>query len=262
MTDYFLSARAVGGGRPIVLTPVEILLTVRPNKEDRKDIAKLITAVKSIAVINARGDCANLKKPWATLLQTSFLLCYLPLKIRHCSPLAAIFAGQEVSLWTNFLVEVMEPDAFWSLINKKFFREGVMITKKTLVSHRVRRISGSFAWVPHHFLRKGFWGSLNHHELLLYLFLALVADRQGMSYYSFDKICSQLSITPEEYILARNSLIDKDLIAFDGHMYQVLSLPEEATPRQLSPLKTQAEMRYRDPATIRQIIRRSLGNDQ
>lgn len=135
-----------------------------------------------------------------------------------------------------------------------------MIKKKPLIVERVRKISGSFAWIPHVFLRKGFWASLSHHELLLYLFLTLVADRQGMSYYSFDKICSFLTISVDEYIVARNSLIDRDLIAFDGLLFQVLSLPDEVTVRQSTPLSSEAEMRQRDPATIERIIRQSLAN--
>ena len=137
-----------------------------------------------------------------------------------------------------------------------------MIKKNPLIVARVRKISGSFAWIPHVFLRKGFWASLTHHELLLYLFLTLVADRQGMSYYSFDKICSFLAISVDEYIVARNSLIDKDLIAFDGLLFQVLSLPAGVTANQLTPLRSEAEMKRRDPATINRIIRQSLANDE
>jgi len=79
---------------------------------------------------------------------------------------------------------------------------------------RVRKISGSFAYVQHRFLQDGFWADLDHHPLLLYLFLVLVADRFGLSYYSYDKICTLLRLSVDEYILARNTLIDKDLIAF------------------------------------------------
>jgi hypothetical protein len=136
---------------------------------------------------------------------------------------------------------------------------GEMIEKTPLIADRIRRINGSFAWISHRFLRDGFWGSLTHHELLLYLFLTLVADRQGMSYYGFDKICSLLAITPDEYILARNALIDKELIAFDGHLFQVLLLPDRPVPPSLKPLKSADEMLARDPATISRIIGQALG---
>ena len=44
-------------------------------------------------------------------------------------------------------------------------------------------------------------------------------------YYSFDKICALLQLSLDDYLIARNALIKKDLIAFDGHLFQVLSLP-------------------------------------
>lgn len=135
-----------------------------------------------------------------------------------------------------------------------------MIAKKVLINKRIRQIAGSFAWVPHQFLRT-FWISLSHHELLLYLFLIMAADRQGLSYYSFDKICSLLSITPDDYILARDNLIGKDLIAFDGFMFQVLSLPEKPVNKPTPALSSKEDMQLKDPATVQQIILKSLGGN-
>jgi len=137
-----------------------------------------------------------------------------------------------------------------------------MIQKNLLIKQRVRKIKGSFAWLPHAFLRDGFFCSLTHHELLLYLFLVLAADRHGLSYYSFDRICSLLNIITEEYILAKNSLIDKNLIAFDGYLFQVLSLPKNPVTTRKQPITTIEEMEKRDPATVRQLILKSLSNEE
>lgn len=137
-----------------------------------------------------------------------------------------------------------------------------MIARNPLIADRVRKIGGSFAFIEHRFLRNGFWASLGHHELLLYLFLILAADRQGLSYYSFDKICSLLAISCDEYIVARDALIDKGLIAFDGHLFQVLSLPERPVPRLSHPLQTQADMVSRDPEAIGRIIGRVLRGER
>jgi hypothetical protein len=137
-----------------------------------------------------------------------------------------------------------------------------MIERNPLIADRVRKIGGSFAFIEHRFLRNGFWASLGHHELLLYLFLILAADRQGLSYYSFDKICSLLAISCDEYIVARNALIDKDLIAFDGHLFQVLSLPASPVQPPSQPLQSPADMASRDPATISRIIDRSLRGER
>ena len=135
-----------------------------------------------------------------------------------------------------------------------------MIEKQPLCLNRRRQIRGSFAFIEHRFLRDGFWSSLNQLECLLYVFLILVADRNGLSYYSYDKICPLLRLTLEDYLVARNGLIDKDLIAFDGHLFQVLSLPDQPV-KVVAPLRTPEQLQQSDPATIRQTIRQSLGVD-
>jgi hypothetical protein len=134
-----------------------------------------------------------------------------------------------------------------------------MIEKQPLCPDRLRTIGGSFAFIEHRFLREGFWSSLGHHELLLYVLFILVADRQGLSYYSFDKICSLLQFSLDDYVLARNALIHKDLIAFDGHLFQVLSLPPKPVTNPKTPLIDPHQMAQADPATIRSLIRDSLG---
>lgn len=136
-----------------------------------------------------------------------------------------------------------------------------MIEKQPLKPGRRRHITGSFAFIEHRFLRDGFWSSLNPQECLLYVLLVLVADRHGLSYYGYDKICTLLRFTLDDYLVARNALIEKDLIAFDGHLFQVLSLPDKPGRRSPVSLSTPDDMQHGDPATIRQIIRQSLGVD-
>ncbi len=126
-----------------------------------------------------------------------------------------------------------------------------MIEKTPLIKERVRKITGSFAFIEHRFLSDGFLQGLCHHELLLYYFLILAADRQGLSYYSYQKICTRLRLSIDDYILARDALIEKDLITFDGRLFQVLSLPEK-------PLHVKEHRAQNDPATIQQMIRESL----
>jgi len=133
-----------------------------------------------------------------------------------------------------------------------------MIEKRILSPERVRKIGGSFAFVEHRFLRDGFWVSLTRDELLLYLLLVMAADRFGLSYYSYDKLCTLLATPVDEYIVARNALIEKDLIAFDGRLFQVLSLPREPVNTSRRLLRSADEMAECDPATIDQIIRDAL----
>ncbi len=100
-----------------------------------------------------------------------------------------------------------------------------MIAKKILNPNRLRHIKGGFSFIPHRFLTDGFLASLSQTELLLYLFLVLVGDRHGVSFYAYDSICTLLQFSLEDYIEARNGLIENDLIAFDGAIFQVLDLP-------------------------------------
>ena len=133
------------------------------------------------------------------------------------------------------------------------------ILRAPISPDRVRAIGGeSFAFVPHRFLREGFFAALTADERGLYFFLVLAADRHGVSFYRYETICSVLQLPLESYIDARNGLIGKDLIAFDGTRFQVLALPEQPVPAAALPLQTPADFADHDRATIRSLIRRSL----
>jgi hypothetical protein len=122
----------------------------------------------------------------------------------------------------------------------------------------VRRIDGSFAFVPHRFLREGFFVSLTPDELRLYALLVLAADRNGISFYHYDSICSLLAVPLEVYLDARNALIRKDLIAFDGTRFQVLSLPARPVSDPPPALRTPEDFDEHDPATIRRTLRNAF----
>ena len=128
-----------------------------------------------------------------------------------------------------------------------------MIKKKVLVPERIRRIEGGFSFIPHRFISDGFLANLRQKELLLYLFLVLVSDRYGLSFYSYDAICSLLQLSVDEYIGARDGLIDKDLVAYDGTLFQVLDLPQ-------CPIKI--PMRGEHRCRIKNLIQQSLWGAQ
>lgn len=100
-----------------------------------------------------------------------------------------------------------------------------MITKRVVNPDRIRKVGKGFSFIPHRFLTGGFLAALQPTEILLYMFLVLAADRYGLSFYSYDAICNLLKFSLDQYIQARNGLIEKDLIAFDGTIFQVLELP-------------------------------------
>lgn len=130
-----------------------------------------------------------------------------------------------------------------------------------IVPERVRRIGpDGFAFIPNRFLHKGFLTALLPDELVLYVALVLAGDRQGLSYYHYDSLCELLRWPVERYLRARNSLIDKDLLAFDGSRFQVLELPEGAPPAPRA-LRSREDLEDNDAATIRSLLERSLRDD-
>lgn len=131
-----------------------------------------------------------------------------------------------------------------------------MIKKKILNPDRIRRIDGGFSFIPHRFLSDGFLAALPQKELLLYLFLITVSDRHGLSFYSYDSICSLLQMDLDQYINARNGLTDKDLIAFDGTIFQVLDLP--TTPAIPSTHHQPLPVHEKNQAAIARIIDQSI----
>ena len=102
-----------------------------------------------------------------------------------------------------------------------------MYHKRILNSSRVRKIKGSFSWIDHSFITGGFLRDLSAVEILLYFFLVTVSDRNGISFYHDDKICSLIKIGLVSLGEARDVLIRKSLLAYEYPIYQVLSLPPQ-----------------------------------
>lgn len=102
-----------------------------------------------------------------------------------------------------------------------------MFNKRILRSDRIRYPGGRFSFIPHCFLAGGFFKSLTRDELLLYFFLTLASDKNGVSYYGQKSMCAHLDLQNNDYKKAVNGLIERDLIAYDGVFFQVLQLPEK-----------------------------------
>ena len=102
-----------------------------------------------------------------------------------------------------------------------------MLERRLLDPTRVRKIQGSFSWVDHRLITGGFLADLSTIEILLYLFLVAVCDRNGISFYHQDKIASLLKIDLASLGKARESLIHRSLLAYEPPLYQILSLPAQ-----------------------------------
>ena len=91
---------------------------------------------------------------------------------------------------------------------------------------RIRSIHGSFSWIDHRFFRQGFDQGLTRMEKLLYLVLVAVSNRDGVSFYSDERLGEFLDIRHRHELTgARDELMARNLIAFQDGVYQVLDLP-------------------------------------
>ena len=99
----------------------------------------------------------------------------------------------------------------------------------------IRRIQQSFAWIDHRLIRGGYLQVMTHEDLALYVFLVLAADCNGVSFYRKEKICDIVSLSFNEFEIARDRLMDMKLIAFEPYsvitpngFYQVLPIQAPA----------------------------------
>jgi hypothetical protein len=102
-----------------------------------------------------------------------------------------------------------------------------MTQKKLLRPERLRRVPAQFSWLDHRLVRDNRLAGCGPSASALYLVLVTVADAQGLSYYSEASLARLIGLTPDQVILARQQLLQADLIAYQKPLYQVLSL--EAT---------------------------------
>jgi hypothetical protein len=100
-----------------------------------------------------------------------------------------------------------------------------MNPKRVMIPARVRRPPATgWSWVDHRFVREHV-AYLSRDAVLLYFFLAAVADRHGMSFYGDGTVAAQLQMPLPALVQAREELLARDLIAHEVRFTQVLSMP-------------------------------------
>ena len=62
-------------------------------------------------------------------------------------------------------------------------------------------------------------------QIALYVFLVCVSDAQGLSFYSEERICRELSMSLNGLWSARDGLIDRGFLLYRRPIYQLLGLP-------------------------------------
>ena len=89
---------------------------------------------------------------------------------------------------------------------------------------RLRQIPLQFSWVDHRLVQQGYLDRCEPPAAALYLFLVTVADAQGLSYYGEATLMRRLQLEHAVLIAARRRLIELQLIAYAGPIYQVLAV--------------------------------------
>lgn len=95
---------------------------------------------------------------------------------------------------------------------------------------RIRHVPAGFGWVDHRFVRDGHIRGLSREALALYLFLVTVANEDGISWYSEEKLCLLTGLESADLSSARRELSSLSLLAYGRPVYQVLELPQRLAP--------------------------------
>jgi len=117
----------------------------------------------------------------------------------------------------------------------------------------IRKIKSSFAWIDHRLIRNGFFEIMTHQDIALYLFLVLVTDKNGVSFYRKEKICNAVSLDYNQFEIARDRLVDMKLIVFEGYSvlspngyYQILPIEAKAPDYRKQITKKLTDKLFRD----------------
>lgn len=98
------------------------------------------------------------------------------------------------------------------------------------------RTARSYSIVDHELYHGGYLHRLSHEAMGLYLFLAVVGDRDGRSFYGEASIREILRLSATAFTAARSALLDEGLIECRAHYWWVRSLtrPARSAPRAVS----------------------------
>lgn len=133
-----------------------------------------------------------------------------------------------------------------------------MRDREVIVPQRRRKIPPQFSWVDHRLVREGHLQGRSAEALALYLFLVVVADADGLSWYAEETLCRQLSWDAVQLQRARAELRQAALIAYRKPIYQILDLSPSSMA--LGTGRPQRSVRGDgEPVAIRTILQQMLG---
>jgi len=118
--------------------------------------------------------------------------------------------------------------------------------KRVLNPARLRKVPPQFSWIDHRLVQQDYFTRCDHSAWALYLFLASVADAEGLSYYSDASLMRRLKMDPLGLSASRQQLVQTGLLAYEKPFYQVLSLEPAQAPRS-------------GPISVGELLRRAMG---
>ena len=118
--------------------------------------------------------------------------------------------------------------------------------KHVLNPERLRKVPPQFSWIDHRLVQENHFARCDHSAWTLYLFLASVADAEGLSYYSEASLMRRLNMDLVVLSASRRQLIQAGLIAYEKPFYQVLSLEPVGAPRS-------------GPISVGELLRQAMG---
>jgi hypothetical protein len=115
------------------------------------------------------------------------------------------------------------------------------VEKHPLDPARIRTVPKTgFSWIDRRLVREGFLDDLAGPDILLYLFLCAVSDRNGLSFFGDRRVARTLKLTETTIGHARRRLEQKELILYRSPLYQVLALPDSPTADALERISVKA----------------------
>ena len=87
------------------------------------------------------------------------------------------------------------------------------------------RWARSYSIIDHQILHRGYLGRLSHESMALYLFLVVVGDREGRSFYAERSVSDILRLDNQRLRQAREELISEGLIGYRRPYWEVRQIP-------------------------------------
>lgn len=101
-------------------------------------------------------------------------------------------------------------------------------------SLKVRRPTHGFGWADRRIVTAGHLAQMNQVEVVVYLVLCVVADRNGISCYRPETLARLVKQSTDRVERALESLASRSFIAREGRFAQVASLEDRDPPRENS----------------------------